>query len=84
MLFCGYNFLVILTLNFGTGKDNSAYLDHNLRGLGSRNSPTGGNPESWNILKTVAQKHFFGSKLASFKEHGIDLTGTLKCTPSYL
>lgn len=37
---------VILTLNFGTGKDNSAYLDHNLRGLGSRNSPTGGNPES--------------------------------------
>lgn len=41
-----YLFLGILTLNFGTGKDNSAYLDHNLRGLGSRNSPTGGNPES--------------------------------------
>lgn len=52
----GLNILVILTLNFGTGKDNSAYLDHNLRGLGSRNSPTGGNPESWNILQTGAQK----------------------------
>lgn len=27
--------------------ESSVYLDHSLRGLGSRSSPTGGNPESW-------------------------------------
>lgn len=49
----------MLTLNFGTGRDRSAYLDHSLRGLGSLSSPTGGNPESWNKYKkhVVSQKH---------------------------
>jgi len=34
------------TLNLGTGSDSSVCLDQILRGLGSRKSPTGGNPES--------------------------------------
>lgn len=37
----------LFTLNFGTGRESSVYLDHSLRGLGSRRSPTAGNPESW-------------------------------------
>lgn len=41
-----------LTLNLGKGSDISVCLDQIRRGRGSRNSPTGGNPESWGPANT--------------------------------